>query len=158
MSDIPLDVIDWKILSEIQQNGRITNQELSERVGLSPSPCLRRLKQLEADEVITRYVALVNPDRVGLGVTAFIRVRLDQQDDHHLTVFEDAVSAMDEVMECYLMTGDADYQLRVLVGDLREFEDFLRHKLTRIGGVAQLTTSFALRPVVYKTAIPTRRK
>lgn len=151
-----LDDMDRRILTEIQQNGRITNQELSERVGLSPSPCLRRLRQLEADAVITRYVALVDPDRVGLGVTAFVRVRLDQQDDRHLSIFEEAVASFPEVMECYLMTGDADYQLRVLVDDLRTFEDFLRHKLTKITGVSQLTTSFALRPVVYKTALPLR--
>jgi Lrp/AsnC family leucine-responsive transcriptional regulator len=116
------------------------------------------LKQLETEAVITGYVALVNPERVGLGVTAFVRVRLDRQDDHHLSIFEKTVSSIPEVMECYLMTGDADYQLRVLVSDLREFEDFLRYKLTKIAGVAQLTTSFALRPVVYKTAVPTHRQ
>lgn len=151
---LKIDDLDRKILAELQTNGRMTNQELSERVGLSPSPCLRRLKQLEADQVITRYVALVDPDRVGLGVTAFVRIRLDRQDDRQLTIFEEAVAGFPEVMECYLMTGDADYQLRVLVDDLRAFEDFLRYKLTRIPGVGQLTTSFALRPVVYKTALP----
>lgn len=149
-----LDDLDRRILNELQSDGRVTNQELSERVGLSPSPCLRRLKQLEAQGVITRYVALVDPERVGLGVTAFVRVRLDQQDDRHLAQFESAVLDFPEVMECYLMTGEADYQLRVLVGSLGEFEDFLRHRLTRIAGVAQVTTSFALRPVVYKTALP----
>lgn len=132
----------------------MTNQELSEQIGLSPSPCLRRMKQLETDGVITRYVALVDPDRVGLGVAAFVRIRLDRQDDRHLTIFEDAVATFPEVMECYLMTGDADYQLRVIVKDLHAFEDFLRHKLTRIAGISQLTTSFALRPVIYKTALP----
>lgn len=151
---IPIDNIDKRILVELQDNGRMTNQELSENVGLSPSPCLRRLKQLETSGVITRYVALVDPDSVDLGVTAFVRVRLDQQDDRHLTIFEDAIADFPEVMECYLMTGDADYQLRVIVKDLGAFEDFLRHKLTRIAGVSQLTTSFALRPVIYKTALP----
>lgn len=149
-----IDGIDRKILSELQNDGRMTNQELSEKVGLSPSPCLRRLKQLESDRIITRYVALADPDRLGLGVAAFVRVRLDQQDDRHLTIFEEAVAQFPEVMECYLMTGDADYQLRILVEDLKAFEDFLRFKLTRIEGVSQLTTSFALRPVVYKTALP----
>lgn len=149
-----IDEIDHKILQYLQADGRMSNQDLSERVGLSPSPCLRRLRQLEASGVIQRYVALVEPSTVGLGVTAFVRVRLDQQDDRHLAVFEAAVSEFDEVMECYLMTGEADYQLRVLVGSLGEFEDFLRHRLTRIAGVAQVTTSFALRPVVYKTALP----
>ena len=132
----------------------MTNQDLSEQVGLSPSPCLRRLKQLEASGVITRYVALVDPDKVGLGVTAFVRVRLDQQDDRHLAAFEEKITGYAEVMECYLMTGEADYQLRVVVGSLGDFEDFLRHRLTRIQGVAQVTTSFALRPIVYKTALP----
>ncbi|GAA0322589.1 Lrp/AsnC family transcriptional regulator [Sphingomonas oligophenolica] len=148
------DAIDRRILSELQRDGRMTNQELSEKVGLSPSPCLRRLRQLESDGLIIGYVALVSPEKLGLGVTAFIRVRLDQQDDRHLSLFEEAVAQFPEVMECYLMTGDADYQLRVVVDDLKAFEDFLRHKLTRIEGVSQLTTSFALRPIVYKTALP----
>lgn len=154
MPSTRLDEIDRKILAEIQADGRITNQDLSEKVGLSPSPCLRRLKQLESGGVITRYVALVDPEHVGLSVTAFVRVRLDQQDDRHLAAFEAAVAGFSEVMECYLMTGDADYQLRVLVDSLGAFEDFLRFKLTRIAGVAQVTTSFALRPTVYKTALP----
>lgn len=149
-----IDELDHRILSQLQHNGRMTNQELSERVGLSPSPCLRRLKQLEDHSVITRYVALVDPNRLGLGVTAFIRVGLDRQDDRHLANFEEAVGDFPEVMECYLMTGDADYQLRVLVEDLKSYEDFLRHKLTKIEGVAHVSTSFALRPVIYKTALP----
>ena len=152
-----LDELDRKILDQLQADGRMSNQELSDRVGLSPSPCLRRLRQLEAAGVIQRYVALVDPEAVGLGVTAFVRIRLDQQDDRHLALFEEAVAGFPEVMECYLMTGEADYQLRVLVGSLGEFEDFLRRKLTRIAGVAQVTTSFALRPVVYKTALPVGR-
>lgn len=149
-----LDSIDKKILQMVQSNGRITNQELSEKIGLSPSPCLRRLKHLESSGTISSYVALVDPVSVGLAVTAFVRVRLDQQDDRHLAIFESAVADFPEVMECYLMTGDADYQLRVLVDSLNAFEDFLRQKLTKIAGVAQVTTSFALRPVVYKTALP----
>lgn len=149
-----LDPIDRRILREVQRDGRVTNQDLSERVGLSPSPCLRRVRRLEADGVIARYVALVDPVAVGLPVSAFIRVRLHQQDDRHLALFEAAVAGFAEVMECYLMTGDADYQLRVAVESLAAFEDFLRQKLTRIEGVAEVTTSFALRPIVYKTALP----
>lgn len=149
-----IDEIDRRILIELQNDGRMTNQDLSERVGLSPSPCLRRLRALENSGRIFRYVALVEPNSVGLSVTAFVRVRLDQQDDRHLALFEEAVASFPEVMECYLMTGDADYQLRILVRSLGAFEDFLRQKLTRIEGVSQVTTSFALRPVVYKTAIP----
>lgn len=134
----------------------MTNQELADQIGLSPSPCLRRVRQLEASGVISRYVALVDPEAVGLSVTAFVRVRLDQQDDRHLAEFEAAVADFPEVMECYLMTGEADYQLRVLVGSLGQFEDFLRHRLTRVKGVANVTTSFALRPVIYKTALPSQ--
>ena len=149
-----LDATDRKILGHLQADGRMTNQQLSERIGLSPSPSLRRLKQLEDEGVIQRYVALLDPDRVGLSVTAFVRVRLDQQDDRHLSAFEKGIATFPEVMECYLMTGDADYQLRVLVESLNAFEDFLRSKLTKMSGIAQVTTSFALRPVVYKTALP----
>ena len=148
------DALDRKILDRLQSNGRMTNQELSDVIGLSPSPCLRRVRQLEANGVISGYVALVDPEVVGLSVTAFVRVRLDQQDDRHLAEFETAVADFPEVMECYLMTGEADYQLRVLVGSLGAFEDFLRHRLTRVKGVANVTTSFALRPVIYKTALP----
>lgn len=150
----PLDAIDRKVLLQLQADGRITNHDLAGKVGLSPSPCLRRVRQLEHERIITGYVALVDPDMIGLGVSAFVRVRLSQQDDRHLAIFEEAIAAFPEVMECYLMTGEADYQLRVLVESLAEFEDFLRHKLTRIEGVSQVTSSFALRPVVYRTALP----
>jgi Lrp/AsnC family leucine-responsive transcriptional regulator len=154
MPNYALDAIDHKILGALQDNGRMTNQELADQVALSPSPCLRRVRQLEAGGVIARYVALVNPESVGLSVTAFVRVRLDQQDDRHLAEFEAEVADFPEVMECYLMSGDADYQLRVLVGSLSQFEVFLRSRLTRVKGVANVTTSFALRPVIYKTALP----
>jgi Lrp/AsnC family leucine-responsive transcriptional regulator len=158
MPEYSIDELDLRILDRLQANGRMTNQELSDQIGLSPSPCLRRVRQLEGAGVITGYVALVDPGAIGLSVTAFVRVRLDQQDDRHLAAFESAVAEFPEVMECYLMTGEADYQLRVLVGSLNEFEDFLRHRLTRIDGVAQVTTSFALRPVVYKTALPAQER
>lgn len=145
---------DIRILDALQTDGRITNAELSEQIGLSPSPCLRRVKQLESAGVIRGYVALVDPAALGLSVTAFVRVRLSQQDDLHLRQFEETVTDLPEVMECYLMTGDSDYQLRVLVKSLEDFEDFLRKKLTRIKGIAEVTSSFALRPVVYRTALP----
>ena len=149
-----LDALDFKIIRELQRDGRTTNQDLADRIGLSPSPCLRRVRQLERANVITRYVALINPQPIGLTVTAFVRVRLDRQDDRHLAAFERAISAFSEVMECYLMTGECDYQLRILVPSLADFEEFLRQKLTRIEGVSQVTTSFTLRPVVYRTALP----
>jgi Lrp/AsnC family transcriptional regulator, leucine-responsive regulatory protein len=149
-----LDTLDLKILDRLQHDGRMTNQQLSEDVGLSPSPCLRRVRLLEENGIIAGYVALIQPEAFGLSVTAFVRIRLDQQDDRHLTQFETAIAAFPEVMECYLMTGEADYQLRIMVRSLGEFEDFLRQKLTKISGVSQLTSSFALRPVVYRTALP----
>lgn len=154
MPKFELDAIDRRILTALQEDGRMTNQQLAERVGLSPSPCLRRVRALEDSRAIDRYVALVDPEIAGLSVSAFVRVRLDRQDDRHLAMFEEAVRDVPEVMECYLMTGDADYQLRVLVPSLDAFEDFLRSKLTRIDGVSEVTTSFALRPIVYRTAIP----
>jgi Lrp/AsnC family transcriptional regulator, leucine-responsive regulatory protein len=149
-----LDALDLKILDRLQHDGRMTNQQLSEDVGLSPSPCLRRVRLLEENGIIAGYVALIQPEALDLSVTAFVRIRLDQQDDRHLTQFETAIAAFPEVMECYLMTGEADYQLRIMVRSLGEFEDFLRQKLTKISGVSQLTSSFALRPVVYRTALP----
>lgn len=149
-----IDSIDRRILTAVQENGRITNNELADRVGLSPSPCLRRLRNLESDGLISGYVGLLNPEAVGLTVTAFVRVRLDKQGDGHLAEFEAAIAGMAEIMECYLMTGECDYQLRVIVRSLAEFEDFLRQKLTRIAAVAEVTSSFALRPVVYRTALP----
>jgi len=149
-----LDAIDLRILAALQENGRLTNQDLADRVGLSPSPCLRRVRALEAEGIIDRYVALVRPEAAGLRVTAFVRVRLSQQDDRCLSGFESAVAQFPEVMECYLMTGESDYQLRVLVDSLAGFEHFLRYKLTLVPGVSQVTSSFALRPIVYRTALP----
>ncbi|MET0545008.1 MAG: Lrp/AsnC family transcriptional regulator [Caulobacterales bacterium] len=154
MPSIDLDAADLRILQCLQEDGRITNAELSEKVGLSPSPCLRRVRQLEAAGIIKGYVALVDPNALGLSVTAFIRVRLGRQDDQHLAIFEKAVADMPEVLECYLMTGESDYQLRVVVPSLQEYEDFLRGKLTGIPGLSEVTTSFALRPVAYRTALP----
>lgn len=154
MRRFAIDATDRKILAVLQEDGRISNQDLADRIALSPSPCLRRVRQLEQAGVISNYVALLDPNAVGLGVTAFVRVRLDAQDDTQLARFEAAIAEFSEVMECYLMTGDSDYQIRVLVGSLQEFEDFLRQKLTRLPGVSQVTSSFALRPIVYRTALP----
>lgn len=151
MPSIYLGEIDLRILRQLQQDGRITNHDLSDRIGLSPSPCLRRL---EEQNVISRYVALVDPESVGLAVTAFVRVRLHQQDEPNLAAFERAVVDLPQVMECYLMTRDCDYQLRVVVTSLDAFENFLRSDLTRIEGIAQVTTSFALRPTAYRTTLP----
>ncbi|MDR3472273.1 MAG: Lrp/AsnC family transcriptional regulator [Devosia sp.] len=149
-----LDQIDRKILSALQNNGRLTNQDLSAQVGLSASPCLRRLKQLEQDGYISRYVAIVEPRSLGLDITAFARVSLEQQDSKMLDAFERTVASWPEVMECYLMSGDTDYQLRVVTRSLADYEIFLRERLTKVPGVAKIQSSFAFRPVVYRTALP----
>lgn len=150
----PLDRIDRRILSTLQQDGRLPNNELAERVGLSPSPCLRRVKALEDAGVIARYVALVDPASVDLPVNIFVSVSLERQVEARLDGFEAAVMARPEVLECYLMTGDADYLLRVVVPDLASYERFLKEHLTRIPGVANIRSSFALKQVRYRTALP----
>jgi len=149
-----LDAIDRRILHELQNDGRLTNLQLAERIGLSPSPCLRRMKRLEEDGVLSRYVALVDPALVGLEVTVFTRVSLSSQGDAQLTRFEKAAASWPEVMECYLMSGDADYQLRVVVPSLAAYEIFLRQRLTPVPGIAKIQSSFAFRPVIYRTELP----
>jgi Lrp/AsnC family leucine-responsive transcriptional regulator len=150
----PLDAIDRRILHELQNDGRLTNLELAERIGLSPSPCLRRMKRLEEEGVLSRYVALVDPGLVGLEVTVFTRVSLSSQGDAQLARFEKAAASWPEVMECYLMSGDADYQLRVVVPSLAAYEIFLRQRLTPVPGIAKIQSSFAFRPVIYRTELP----
>jgi Lrp/AsnC family leucine-responsive transcriptional regulator len=150
----PLDDIDRRILAVLQANARTTNVELAAAVGLSPSPCLRRVRDLEARGVLRAYAALVDPAAVGLGVSVFVQVTLERQVEEGLGRFERAVLERPEVMECYLMTGDADYLLRVVVADLPAFERFLLEHLTRIPGVASIKSSFALKQVKYTTALP----
>jgi Lrp/AsnC family leucine-responsive transcriptional regulator len=147
------DSINWKILAALQQDARITNVELAERVNLSPSPCLVRVKALESAGVITRYVALLDPQAVGLGVNVFVQVRLEKQIETFLNAFERAVAGRPEVMECFLMTGTSDYLLRVVVSNLVEFQDFVTD-LSRISGVGSIQSSVALKQVKYKTSLP----
>ncbi|MGA2858223.1 MAG: Lrp/AsnC family transcriptional regulator [Candidatus Sulfotelmatobacter sp.] len=148
-----LDSIDWKILSVLQENARIPNVELADRVGLSPSPCLTRVKTLEREGFISRHVTLLDPGAMGLGVSVFIQVRLEKQIEPTLTVFERAVADRIEVMECYLMTGASDYLLRVVVSDLQELQRFVTD-LSRIPGIGNIQSSVALKQVKYKTALP----
>ncbi|WP_298493346.1 Lrp/AsnC family transcriptional regulator [uncultured Maritimibacter sp.] len=148
-----LDVIDGKILAELQNDARQSNVELARRVGLSPSPCLARVRAMERSGVIGRYVALVNPEIVGLGVSVFIQVTLERQVERALEAFEARMHAFPEVMECYLMTGDSDYLIRILVRDNSEVERFIVQKLSTIEGVANIKSSFALKQVKYKTEI-----
>lgn len=149
-----LDAIDRRILDGLQRNGRISNVDLARDVGLSPSPCLRRVRELEAAGVVDRYVAVLDPGAVGLSLSVFVQVTLERQIESALETFERVVAARPEVMECYLMTGDADYLLRVVVADVGAYERFLKNHLTRIPGVASIKSSFALNRVKYETALP----
>ncbi len=154
MPTAPLDAIDRRILRVLQENARIPNVELAQAVGLSPSPCLRRVRDLEERGIVRRYVGLVDPGAVGLPVSVFVQVTLERQVERALETFETAVQERPEVMECYLMTGDADYLLRVVVPDLESFQRFLMEHLTRVPGVASIKSSFALKQVKYLTALP----
>jgi DNA-binding Lrp family transcriptional regulator len=152
-----LDEIDRRILEVLQDDARISNVELASRVGLSPSPCLRRVRELEERAVVRRYVALLDPVAVGLGVSVFVQVSLERQAEKGLETFESRILARPEVLECYLMTGDADYLVRVVVPDVAAFERFLLDHLTRIPGVASVKSSFALKQVKYRTSLPLGR-
>ena len=149
-----LDEIDRRILTHLQRDARMTNAKLAERVGLSPAPCLRRVRALEAAGVIRDYVALLDSRALGRAVTVFIEIRLDLQVKDRLDILECAIREWPEVLECNLMTGDADYMLRVAVPDVNAYEQFLRDKLTRLEGVASIKSSFALKQVKYTTALP----
>jgi Lrp/AsnC family leucine-responsive transcriptional regulator len=148
------DPIDWKILARLQEDARLTNVELARAVNLSPSPCLKRVRRLESSGIIGRYVALLDPIAVGLTVSVFIQVTLERQVKSGLEVFERSVMARPEVMECYLMTGDSDYLLRVVVPDVQSLERFIVDFLTRIPSVGNIRSSFSLKQVKYQTALP----
>lgn len=154
MPENELDGIDQRILSQLQGNARLSNVDLADAVGLSPSPCLRRVRALEEEGVIKGYAALIDQEAVGLPVSVFVMVSLERQIEHALDQFEDRIRALPEVMECYLMTGDSDYLLRVVTRDLRAYEAFLMTHLTKFPGVSSIKSSFALKQVVYRTALP----
>ena len=149
-----LDNTDRRILRVIQEEARVSNSELAERVGLSPSPCWRRVRTLEENGVIERYVTQVNAKSVGLPINVFATVTLEKQAESALELFEKAVKKRPELMECNLMTGEFDYLLRVVVPDLAAYERFLMDHLTRIKGIASIKSSFSLKQVSYKTALP----
>ena len=142
-----LDAVDQKILVELQRDARLTNQELSERVGLSATPCARRIKNLEEAEIITSYSANIDEAKLGYGFTVFVSVQLDRQIDDRLINFEKEISLLPEVMDCWLMTGNRDYLMRVAVADLIEFERFLTGRLTKVEGVASIESSIPIRRV-----------
>ena len=154
MPNYNLDKTDFDILRLLQGNSRIHNAELAEQVNLSPSPCSRRVRRLEQSGAINRYVTLVEPRALGLTISVFVHVSLEKQNRENLSVFEATIDNFPEVMECYLMTGNADYLLRVVLTDLACYESFLRDKLTVIPGVSSIQSSFALKQVRYKTELP----
>jgi Lrp/AsnC family leucine-responsive transcriptional regulator len=149
-----LDATDLRILAELQTHGALSNVELARRVHLSPSPCLARVKALEHNGVIDRYVALANAAALGLGLNVFISISLKEQSKAALAEFEQRIAEHDEVMECYLMTGDSDYLMRVALPDIAALEKFILEQLTPIPGIEKIRSSFALKQVRYKTALP----
>ena len=149
-----LDVTDLKILEELQKDASLSNVELARRVHLSPSPCRARVRALEARGLIRQYVALLDAKQLGLHLNVFISISLKQQSREALEEFESRIGIRDEVMECYLMTGDADYLLRVAVPDMPALERFILEQLSPIAQVEKIRSSFALKQVRYKTALP----
>jgi len=150
---ITLDDIDRRILDRLQRDGRLSNADLAQEVGLSPSPCWRRVKALEEAGVIKGYAARLDAKAVGLSVTVFMSVSLTTQVEKALQDFERATAERPEVMECYLMTGDSDYLLRIVVPDLEAYERFVMD-FTKIAGIAQIRSSLALRTVKQGAALP----
>lgn len=150
-----LDRADKRILKEIQGNGRITNLELAKKIGLSPSPCLRRVKQLQDAGIIEGHVTLLNASKLGLKMMALLLVSMDRHTPDRFEAFELVIKDYPEVLECLLITGQAaDYLLKVVVKDMEVYQDFLLNKITRIAGVTDVHTSFVLRQVVSTTSLP----
>lgn len=150
-----LDRYDRRILEVLQADGRLPNQELAERIGLSPSPCLRRVRALEEAGVITGYRALVDARKLGLSLMALLHISMDKHTPERFANFEKKIAARPEVLECLLITGqEADYQLKVIVRDMDAYQDLLLNRITRIEGVTGVHSSFVLRQVIDKTAVP----
>ena len=149
-----MDYIEYKLLNSSQKNARLTNLELAKQVGLSASPCLRRVKTLEENGVITGYSAIINQNKVNLSVNVFVQVSLERQSEERLQIFEEKIMEYEEVMEAYLMTGEADYLLRIVVKDLQAYEKFLKDNLTQIKGIASIRSYFSLKQVTRKYNLP----
>jgi len=152
---VTLDRYDRRILEELQQDGRISNQDLAERIGLSPSPCLRRVRALEESGVIRGYRAWLDAQRLGLNLMVILSISMDRHTPERFERFETAVQEMPEVLECLLITGrDADYQLKVIVRDMDAYQELLLNRITRIDGVSGVHSSFVLRRVLERTNLP----
>ena len=150
-----MDRTDKKILEILQSNGQISNQDLADQVALSPSPCLRRVKQLEEKGYISKQVTLLNPEKIGLGLTVVVLVGLNSHQPAIMNEFEDTMRLLPEVIQCYLITGQsADYMLKIVVPDLNAYQSFLLGKLTGINGVSSVHSSFILRTVCDTTELP----
>jgi len=149
-----LDALDRKIVAILQQEGRIRTIDLAERVGLSPTPCARRIVRLEEEGVITGYTATVNQDKMGLPISIFVSVELENQGAEALQRFEQEVVSFEEVMECFIMTGSQDFLMRVVAADLASYEQFLQEKLTRVPGIRMIRSRFALRRIVKRNRLP----
>ena len=150
-----LDKYDKAILAALQKEGRISNQELADQIGLSPSPCLRRVRALEDSGLIVGYRALLDAKKMGLSLMALIGISMDQHTPERFANFESEISAIPEVLECLLITGQqSDYQLKVVVADMDGYQHLLLNKITRIAGVTGVHTSFVLRPVINRTTLP----
>ena len=150
-----IDSYDRRILEVLQKDGRISNQDLAERIGLSPSPCLRRVRALEEAGVIAGYRAVLDAKALGLSLLALIHISMDRHTPERFANFEDRVGALPEVLECLLITGqDADYQLKVIVRDMEAYQALLLNKITRIEGVSGVHSSFVMRRVIDTTALP----
>lgn len=154
MPETNLDKTDLAILELLQEDTKISNVQLAKRVHLSPSPCLARVRRLEQLGIISRHVALLSPKSLGLNVSVFVQITLEKQAKRQLEQFESAIQKRPEVMECYLMTGESDYLLRVLVRDVEALENFIVKELTQIPGIANIRSSVALKQVKYETALP----
>ncbi|HEX4768044.1 MAG TPA: Lrp/AsnC family transcriptional regulator [Lichenihabitans sp.] len=154
MSKSTLDAIDRKIVAALQIDARLTMLQLAEQVGLSPSPCARRVRLLEAAGIIQGYVAVIGEKQVGLPVSVFASIKLERQREEELDRFARAVAQWPEVLDCYLMTGQRDFLMRIVVRDLEAYEHFLKDKLTRLDGVASIESSFALGQVKRSNALP----
>lgn len=154
MPEYDLDEIDRKILRALQANAKLTTAEVAERAGLSPSPCSRRVRLLEKAGIIKGYTILLDQKKVGLPISAFASIKLERQREEDLDRFADAVSRWPEVVDCYLMTGQRDYLMRIAAADLEAYERFLKDKLTRLDNVASIETSFALGQVKRSEVLP----
>lgn len=152
-----MDKTDRLILFELQRNGRLTNQELSERIVMSPSPCLRRVRALEKSGVIKGYCAIVEQEKYGYPINVFVSIKLDKPTEKIMREFEARIELIDDVMECYLMTGSHDYLLRVVCESLQSYEHLIRHTLTNLPNIASIESSFAFGQVKRKATLPRKQ-